>query len=164
VGRKLNRVQDVKTLQGQVAALAKIAALVRERFAHTKDIRRQHKLEDQLLDIGRQQQGIRDQIASNKTEAKRLALEQEQERLAKERERVAKALERTKARQFRTLGLSASGGEFVPGLKGLRRQLGNFHDAVKGTFLDTGKTRSIMGQIPQNPRRRPRQGKRGRAL
>jgi hypothetical protein len=52
-----------------------------------------------------------------------------------------------KARQFRSLGLGPTGGDLVPGLKNLRTRLGSITDAVKGTFLDTDKTRSLLGRI-----------------
>lgn len=51
------------------------------------------------------------------------------------------------ARQFRALGLTAEGDQPVPGLRALRRSLGNITDAVEGTFLDTGKTKSLLQRI-----------------
>lgn len=51
------------------------------------------------------------------------------------------------ARQFRTLGLGPTGEQPVPGARALRTQLESISDAVKGTFLDTGKTRSLLTNI-----------------
>lgn len=51
------------------------------------------------------------------------------------------------ARQFRELGLGPTGEELAPTLKGLRAQAGRIGDAIKGTFLDKPKTRSVMASI-----------------
>jgi hypothetical protein len=50
-------------------------------------------------------------------------------------------------RQFRALGFGPGGADLIPGVTALRRQLGNVGDAIKGTFLDTNKTRSLLGNI-----------------
>src|SRR5207253_10250012 len=51
------------------------------------------------------------------------------------------------ARQFRSLGLDAEGNARIPGVRALKKELGSISDAVKGTFLDTGKTRSLLQEI-----------------
>lgn len=51
------------------------------------------------------------------------------------------------ARQFRALGLSETGGERVPSAGTLGKRLGALKDQVKGTFLDTQKTRTQLQQI-----------------
>ena len=151
IGRREDRVQDIRNLEGQLKELDRIAALIRERLAKTKDITRQQTLEDQLLDITRQQRGIRQQIVVNAAESKRLALETQREKILKERERVAARiaarLVANRSRQFRALGLTAEGDEPIPGVRALRRQRTNLADAIKGTFLDTGKTRSLLQRI-----------------
>lgn len=61
IGRKIDRVQDVQSLQGQLASLRSIAALIKQRLAITKDITRQLNLEDLLLSVTRQEAGVREQ-------------------------------------------------------------------------------------------------------
>lgn len=55
--------------------------------------------------------------------------------------------EQRERRQFRALGLTATGDEPVPGVRALRRQLNQLDQAVEGTFLDTRKTESLMARI-----------------
>lgn len=59
---------------------------------------------------------------------------------------AARAAKR-QAAQFKALGLTGSGGERTPGVKALRNQLGSLADTVKGTFLDTDKTRGLLAHI-----------------
>lgn len=50
-------------------------------------------------------------------------------------------------RQFKALGLSGTGEDKLPGIRALRRQLLSIGSAVEGTFLDTGKTRTMLSSI-----------------
>lgn len=50
-------------------------------------------------------------------------------------------------RQFLALGLTETGDQRVPGVRALRRALGNVEDEVAGTFLDTKKTQSLLSRI-----------------
>lgn len=140
ISRRLDRVQDIAGAGGQLAALKKIANQIKARIVVTKDITRKLKLEDQLLDVTRQEKGLRAQAAQDKQAAKEAAA-------AKKQAAAQAKLAKTTARQFFTLGLDATGGERVPFKKTLQRQLGTVSAAVKGTFLDTPKTRSLLARI-----------------
>jgi hypothetical protein len=63
ISRSLSRVQDIEGEPGQIQALGRVAARIRARIGITKDITRQHTLEDQVLDIVRQQRDLRAQKA-----------------------------------------------------------------------------------------------------
>jgi hypothetical protein len=70
--------------------------------------------------------------------------QQAQERAARIRER---ALARRNARQFKVLGLGPTGDTLAPSKKALRVELGSVSDVIKGTFLDTGRTRNLLRSI-----------------
>jgi TP901 family phage tail tape measure protein len=147
VGRRLDRTQDIRALEGQLRELGSIAALIQERIAKTKDITRRLNLEDELLDVRRRQRSIREQIASNqqahREELKAIA-EQRRQLQVEARERAALVRE---TRQFRALGLGAGGAELIPNAQSLRKTLGSVTDAVKGTMLDTTATRNQLARI-----------------
>ena len=50
-------------------------------------------------------------------------------------------------RQFEALGLTAEGQQRIPGVGALRNRLGNLREQIKGTVLDTAKTRSQLNAI-----------------
>jgi TP901 family phage tail tape measure protein len=52
-----------------------------------------------------------------------------------------------KALQFEALGLTAEGEQRIPSVGALRKALGNVSEMVKGTFLDTRKTRNLLRSI-----------------
>jgi hypothetical protein len=140
IGRREDRVQDVAELEGQIVELQKIAALIEKRISVTKDTTRKLNLEDQLLNVQRDIRSTRDRIAA-RTEQVR----EERAALAKERaEREALARETA---QFGLLGLGEGGADPVPGVGALRRRLTRVGEAVKGTILDTGKTRSLLANM-----------------
>jgi hypothetical protein len=147
IGRRTDRVQDIRALEGQLSALDQIAALIQERIAKTKDITRRLNLEDELLDVRRRQRSIREQIASNQQahrEELRAIAEQRRQLQVEARERAALALE---TRQFRALGLGPGGAELIPNKDSLRKTLGSVTDAVRGTMLDTTATRGMLARI-----------------
>ncbi len=116
ITRRLDMVQDVKTLQGQVSALAEIAGLIRKRLAITNDITRRLSLEDQLRSVNRQRSSLADQMIADAAEAKKAAK-------ALAEQTAALKLAQQTAREFRALGLTATGEEPVPGAANLRKQL-----------------------------------------
>lgn len=63
VGRAQDRVQDITSLQGQLAALAKIQGLLQKRLDATKDVTRRLTLEGRLLENQRAQQAVRERLA-----------------------------------------------------------------------------------------------------
>jgi hypothetical protein len=64
------------------------------------------------------------------------------------REQIKQTVQKQRdAAQFFTLGLSPTGDVRVPLVKALQKQLANVSLAVAGTFLDTTKTQSVLGNI-----------------
>lgn len=106
-------------------------------------------LQDDLSSLDALRAGIAKQI---KAGGDVLALEQQlvsvEGQIAQTREQIAanRAAARN-ARQFRALGLTATGEDVIPGVKSLRKQLGTIDTAIAGTFLDTKKTRSLMSHL-----------------
>lgn len=117
------------SLKQQLAALQRAAALISARIRVTKDITRKLNLEDQLLQIRAQAAGVRAQIRQAGQQAA-------QDRLTQ-----------ISAREFFTLGLGPTGDARVPLKATLRKRLGTLSEAVKGTFLDTEKTRKQLAGI-----------------
>lgn len=57
------------------------------------------------------------------------------------------AAERRASAQFRALGLGPTGEALVPGVPALKRVFARINTALKGTILDTRKTKSLMATI-----------------
>ena len=129
ISRLLDRSQD-GSLRAQIAKLKSISALITQRIAATHDVTRKLNLEDQLVGVGRTIRSDRQQLA-----------QQVADKIRADR---AKALAATSAKEFGILGLDATGNALIPGKRALTKQLGRISDAVKGTFLDTTKTRSEL--------------------
>lgn len=56
---------------------------------------------------------------------------------------------RQKARQFGRLGLGPTGEPLIPGVALLRRRLLGVREAIRGTFLDTDKTKGLLANIQE---------------
>lgn len=147
VGRREDRVQDIKPLQGQLAELRSIAALITERIKTTKDATRRLGLEDELLNVQRQEQDVLDQMHENTRTiiAERKALEDQ--RKEREKARRAAAILARDNRQFLALGLGPGGSELVPKLPNLKKRLAGLRKAVEGTALDTRGTQAMFARI-----------------
>lgn len=109
-------------LRQQLAAVEEAAGLITERLAVTKDITRKLNLEDQLLQLAAQRRDLVKQLNQLKID------------------QITKS-------EFFTLGLGPTGDTRVPLAKTLRKRLGTLEEAVKGTFLDTAKTRLEFAKI-----------------
>jgi hypothetical protein len=140
IGRREDRVQDIAALQGQAAELGKIAATITAQIAKVHDATRKLTLQDELVQVRRQQKGVLEQIAENQKASVERALQARKETLEKIRKAVI-------GRQFKALGLTATGAEPVPGVKALRTEFLGVGKAVEGTFLDTKKTASLLSRI-----------------
>jgi hypothetical protein len=66
---------------------------------------------------------------------------------AAEQQRNELRRQRRQERQFEALGLTPEGQQRVPGVGALKKRLASLRDQVKGTVLDTGKTRSQLARI-----------------
>lgn len=115
----LSRAELTKSLQDDLAVLnAMRDSIVKQLAAHKGDL----ELQQKLVDVAGQRKQLEEQIAQNAKDARN-------------------------ARQFRALGLTATGDEPVPGVKALRRQLAHVNTVLSGTFLDTRKTQSVLARI-----------------
>lgn len=114
---------DIKAAKAQVKGLKDLLANDR----HSLDLQQQLvAAEGQLADLSRQQ---REQRAAARKQA---------------REHAAQVREN---RQFRVLGLGPGGSPLAPTKAALKKELGNVQDALRGTFLDTNATRSVLVKI-----------------
>jgi hypothetical protein len=189
ISRQLSRVPEGA---GQLGALSKVAALLTARIGKTRDVTRKLNLEDQLLDVVKQQRAIRkqrhDDAAAALADSLQFGLEKAQatkgtgddlaalskidanirSRIKREgkttdlqrqlfdvrtqakevrKQSADTAREALTARGFRTLGLDASGDTLTPNKASLKKQLGSLSNSVKGTVLDTGKTRGLLARV-----------------
>ena len=120
INRALGRVQDIPTVQGQIARLQQISGLITKRIGATRDITRKLNLEDQQLDVIRQIRADRVQAAQDTLDAR-------------------------SARQFKALGLDATGGDLPPTVKALQTQAAQVRKAL-GSMADA-KTRQTLAGI-----------------
>lgn len=125
---RLERAVDTATLEDDLRALRAIELAITRRISSEG---RTLELERQLLEVRRQQADVRRQQA-------------EQLREQREAEREAR-----QGRQFRALGLTEEGEERVPGVAALRRRAGRLEDQIRGTVLDTQRTRTQLQRIAQ---------------
>jgi TP901 family phage tail tape measure protein len=199
IGRRQDRNQDIKTIQGQINDLQKIATLIRNRIKATKDVTRRLTLEDELVQVQRNIAGKQRELADNlrreneraadarraslaalldgltfkvdqalvtKTLSDDLAAYQAlragiveqlrtqkgnldlQRQLLTVEQQIAETREKqATARQFRALGFDQEGNKPLPQVANLKKQLGQLTENLKGTFLDTDKTTSLMKRI-----------------
>lgn len=103
-------------------------------------------LQDDLAALAEQEKAIREQI---KIEGRTAALVGqlaviERDRAAINQERKDRARAAVQAGQFKALGLTAEGEEKIPTAANLKKRLGSISEAIKGTPLDTDKTRSML--------------------
>lgn len=132
LARRLDRVQDISTIQGQISALRGIAATIEQRIAVTKDITRRLNLEDQLVGVRRESRSLGDQLVADAAERRR------QQKALADQQAATKLAQRT-ARQFRELGLDAGGDVITPGVDNLKKRLAQITSNITGTTLDTPK-------------------------
>src|SRR5262249_5958040 len=141
--------------------LGRIAGLIGDGLAITKDITRRLKLEDELLDIQRQEREKRAEILAKEREAEKKLAEQARENVKKATTRIqkvneaalaqAKAIETRaaalrRATQFRALGLTATGKQRTT-IKWLRRRAVQVAKKIAGTKADTVTNRAKLARI-----------------
>lgn len=113
------------TIQQQIAALQKADDLIAARLKVTKDVTRRLNLEDQLLQNAAQVKSLQAQAAA--------------EALQKRQDARDKALAALTARQFRQLGLGATGEAVVPQVAGLKKRLAQLTENITTSSLNTPK-------------------------
>ncbi|MBA2742553.1 MAG: phage tail length tape measure family protein [Actinobacteria bacterium] len=145
----------------QITQVAKVAAVVtrtaktaaekqREEFdklMETLGLRRDRAeatagLQDDLRAITAQERALRAQID---VEGRTVELERQLLDLAQERNRLQR--QQRQGKQFESIGLTREGDQRTPSTQALQRRLGSLRDQLKGTALDTGKTRSELAGI-----------------
>lgn len=151
ITRRLDKVQDIGTVKGQISALTEIGRLIEQRIKATKDITRKLNLEDQLRFVNRQKSSLGEQLVADAAEAKL-----QQKALAEQR--AAARLAQVQARQFRAIGLAADGSEIVPGVDNLKKRLAqlkqlNVSAKVKSQLEAIGKVLSgSLGKVSRQTR------------
>ena len=99
-------------------------------------------LEDDLRAITAQERALRAQV---EVEGRTVELERQLFELSQERNRLQQ--QQRQGRQFESIGLTREGDQRTPSTQALQRRLGSLRDQLKGTALDTGKTRSELAGI-----------------
>lgn len=130
------QISDLRKQQAQ-AALARLQFNV-DRTAATTSVL------DDIAALNKLNAALKKQIAAG---GDTLALEQQQFDVQQQILAAQKQLK--DQRQFRLLGLGPTGEEPIPGVKGLKKQLASVNDLIEGSFLDTRKTRGLLGHIRQ---------------
>jgi hypothetical protein len=123
---RLDRARETRTFRDDLAVLRDREQAVRNRIRVEGNTT---ELERELFQIQQDRADIAQQMADHQREVA-------------EKFRAAQ-----KASQFEALGLTAEGTERVAGVGVLRRRLANLREQLKGTTLDTEKTRSQLERI-----------------
>lgn len=121
------------TIQQQIAALEKADRLIAQRIKATKDVTRRLNLEDELL--------------GNEAQIKSLKVQAATDALQKRQDARAKAMAALTAKQFRQLGLSATGDAITPGVSGLKKRLSQLTANVKASTLNTPKLQAELARF-----------------
>ena len=130
---RLAQAQLTTTSADDRRILSTEAAIVRIQLQHTKTLKDRIELTQKLAGIVGQIQGIDQADAAAAKEAAKAAKERRQAAL--------------QAKEFKVLGLDPTGQAFSPGLRALRRELGNVRGKIKGTNLDTSKNKGLLGNV-----------------
>ena len=136
-GLALSKAESTPTLRDDITAYRQISVALAEQ---EKSIRNQIGLHPKNLDLRKQLLAVQQQQVGNE-QALTQAIKQRRDF------QIEAARQARNAAQFKALGLTATGDTPIPGIKALKRQLSSIGDAVKGTFLDTGKTRSLLQAV-----------------
>jgi len=121
------------SISQQIASLQRADSLIRERIAVTKDVTRRLNLEDQLL--------------RNEAQIRQLQAQQAADAAQKASDARDKALTALTARQFRQLGLTATGDQPVPLVPNLKKQLASLTERIDGTRFDTPRLNAQLKRI-----------------
>jgi len=113
------KAQQTKSLQDDLRVLQQTEKVLTARIAIKKN---DLDLQKQLVDLQGQELDLQKQIAANQREA-------------------------AKAKQFKALGLTSTGEALTPGAGSLLHRAKSLREQVKGTILDTPKTRSELTRI-----------------
>jgi hypothetical protein len=155
ITRKLNLEDQLLQLQAQATDLRKQAAddlkqksrdaaqalIDALQFGVTK-AQATASFTDDLAALGALQAGIKNRLAA---EGKTLDLQQQ---LFDVQQQIKQArTDQLTSKQFRRLGLTASGDEVTPGVANLKKRLASITTAVSGSFLDTKKMETQLARF-----------------
>jgi hypothetical protein len=131
------------------AAQARFQSIISAIQAKIDRLDTRGQLRREITALNQEERAVRDEI---RVEGRTADLEQQlqtiEEKRAEIRKRIAEARkQRTQSRQFEALGLTAEGEERTPSRETLRRRLASLREQIKGTTLDTAKTRSELEHI-----------------
>lgn len=153
LARELDRAQD------NVSTLRKIAAEIQNEIDARSDVTRKLNLTDKLVAVQRRIEGIQTAAAQESARLAKERAEAEKERLRKLQE-AADA--RRQARQYQAIGLGADGGEVIPRVANLKKQLaqltsrddlGGLSSKLRTALRGAGKVLSgEMGKVTADTR------------
>lgn len=148
LGLKFDKAGLTKGLDDDIAALEELERAIQ------RQIRREGKtfeLVDQLTQVRRQ---IMDTVASRAQQqaqrtrdATQRIIDARRDEVEALKELAQQQRELRQGRQFEALGLTAEGDKRTPGAGALLRRTRGLQDQVKGTVLDTGKTRTQLQRV-----------------
>jgi TP901 family phage tail tape measure protein len=125
------------SLRQQLAAINEASALVSARIKATKDVTRKQNLEDQLLQLQSQRRDVTKQIADGITQSNK-------DRLQALKDANDKRIAALTSKQFKELGLDATGNIPTPGVKSLKRRVSLIGAEIAGTTFDTPKLQNQL--------------------
>ncbi len=138
-------------LQQQLAAIDKASGLIQAKLKTTRDKTRRLNLQDQVLELAAQKRDIKKQIAQNVKDRidaeKQAAKDLAQKRKEAATQAAANRLAATSAREFRQLGLSATGDAITPGVANLQKRVKQIAGNIAGTSLDTPKLEAQLARF-----------------
>ena len=155
---KRGKTKAIKVFQQTMDELARamtIADATPSLRDNLKLLKRELQLVDDEIKVEGKTKDLLDQraqITADITTTQR-EITQNQQKSAKEATKQAKATKTSNeaaqrnAKQFKTLGLTATGEQITPSVAALSRRLTSVKGAVKGTVLDTSKTRTELARI-----------------
>lgn len=146
IEREIFRSQGA-SLAAQIAALQDVEAKLTARIGATSDPTRRENLRDQLISAQRQVSALRQQQRQNAADARQQAIQDAKDARDRARQAAEDRLAAISSRQFRQLGLAADGNAVTPSVANLRKRIGTFETNVRGTFLDTNKTRTQLARF-----------------
>ncbi len=125
------------TMRQQLAAINQASVLIAARIKATKDVTRKLNLEDQLLQLQSQRRDVTKQIAQAVKDSNAA-------RLKALKDANDKRITDLTAKQFRQLGLDATGNVPTPQAPNLRKRISQITNAVSGTKFDTPKLQAEL--------------------
>ena len=143
LARDLDRVQDLASKKAQIARLDELAERVRAKMATTKDLTRRNNLEDELVAILRQQQSLREQIASQ-AQADR----EDAARAARERaERARQMREQRTATKMGWLEFAVERADATKTVKDDLKAFRALEAALKERIRQEGRTLDLVREL-----------------